>query len=62
MEAKVIALRKPAKGTFLTCSDHPCCEGPHIREDHDAVCDAGAECDNDTCWRGCQFCKPDDTA
>ncbi len=44
-------------GEVLRCSGHPACEGPHLREDHEQVCDGGSDCDNDWCWCGCQFCN-----
>lgn len=41
---------------YLRCSQHPKCEGPSLRPDHDEVCPDGDECTDDACWRGCQYC------
>lgn len=38
------------------CSDHPCCEGPHLINGHEKICDAGDECDDEKHWHGCPYC------
>lgn len=42
---------------YVYCSGHSCCEGPRLCQDHDKICDAGNDCDSDSHWRGCKWCK-----
>jgi hypothetical protein len=44
------------------CSEHPCCQGPHLRPDHDQICNAGASCGDEACWQGCRYCVALDSA
>jgi len=53
--SNVVPIR-PAEG-WLECSSHPRCEGPRLCEDHDEICNRGDDCDLDTHWRGCKWCK-----
>jgi hypothetical protein len=55
----VVPIKSREKSGMHRCSGHVACQGPHLRHDHDKVCDAGEECDSEFCWEPCEFCVPD---